>query len=140
MSNPGKHPIDAESPIGKLRLAVGDTSYTALTPPVAGQVDYANFSDAELQELVDLAGENRYRAAAMAWAKLAAIAAASSVSIKTNDLGYSRDRTASELRELAKFWAKLATEQDEGNADESIEIVGITPLDSAGYSRAFGII
>lgn len=131
MANLGLHPIDSGTPEGALRLSLGDTLFTEVTPEPTPPnvrdeprlVSYANFSDDALEQLMVDAGGITLRAKAYAYAELAAIASASSVTIKTNDLGYTKDRTATELRELAKFWSSEADKRDDANLDESFEIV-----------------
>lgn len=126
MANIGIHPLDTSTPEGSLRLSLGDTLFTEIdgeptTEP--REVNYANFSDDKLEQLMVEAGGSTLRAKAYAYAELAAIAAHRSVTIKTNDLGYTKERTASELRELAAFWSDEADKADEVALDESFEIV-----------------
>lgn len=131
MANLGLHPIDSSTPEGALRLSLGDTLFTELTPeptppavrPEPREVSYANFSDASLEQLMVDANGSVLRAKSYALAELAAVAAAKSVTIKTNDLGYTKERTATELRELAKFWSAEADKQDDAALDESFAIV-----------------
>lgn len=132
MANIGIFPIDKNSPVGQLRLTVGDTIFTELPgatepppepPPEPRNVDYANFSDDELEVLLAGADGSLPRATSRAYAKLAAIAAATGVTIKTNDLGYANEKRASELRELAKYWAAEADTADDMASDDIFEIV-----------------
>ena len=123
MENIGLHPLDPSSPVGKLRLSLGDTSVTDCG---SGQASYANFSDAKLAQLLEDAGGSILRAKAFAYAELAAIAAANQITIKTNDLGYSKDRTAGELRALSEFFSTEADKAEDAALDESLEIVGFT--------------
>ena len=131
MANLGLHPIDSGTPEGALRLSLGDTLFTEVDPeptppavrPEPREVSYANFSDDALEQLMVDAGGSTLRAKAYAYAELAAIASHKSVTIKTNDLGYTKERTASELRELAEFWSREADKRDEIDLDSSFEIV-----------------
>lgn len=128
MANIGTFPPDPSAPAGALRLSIGDTSFEELpgaqVPPVEPRdVDYGNFSDASLSQLMTDSAGGVIRAKAFALAELAAIAAAHSVTIKTNDLGYSKERTATELRELAKFWSLEADKADEAAQEDSFESV-----------------
>ena len=116
MANPGINPPDKSTPVGQLRLSIGDTQYD----PENG---YANFSDDELEQLLTNAGGALLRATAIAYAQLAAIAAYRSISIKTNDLSYAVEKTSTELRELAKFYSTEADKADDAALDESFEIV-----------------
>lgn len=125
MANDGAYPIDVATPVGQVRLNVGDTEFTELDPADLNVKNYANFSDAELASLLFTADGNVLRATAWAFAKLAALAAASptgSVSIKTNDLGYTSKRAA-DLIELASWWGDQADAQDDMDSDDLLEIV-----------------
>ena len=129
MANIGIHPIDTAAPIGQLRLSIGDTLFTELpgadTTKEPRNVSYANLSDAELEALVASSAGSVLRATAYAYAKLAAIAAAApggSVTIKTNDLGYT-SKKASDLLDLARFWSGEADIEADASSDDSFEIV-----------------
>lgn len=123
MANVGISPIDKDSPVGKLRLSIGDTNSKPLDPVVDGKADYANLSDAELEGFLESADGSTIRATGFAYLRLATIAAARTVTIKTNDLGYANERRATELRELAKLWFAQADAADENAADDNLEIV-----------------
>lgn len=135
MANIGADPIDSSTPVGQVRLNVGDTNCIPLDPPVDGQADYANFSDAELGALLTTSDGNVLRATAWAWAKLAALAAAKAVTIKTNDLGYTKERSATELRALADWWKAEADYADEITSDDLLEIVHFAGFDHSASER-----
>ncbi|QIK64516.1 hypothetical protein G7068_16195 [Leucobacter viscericola] len=135
MINLGARPIDKDSLVGQVRLSIGDTNFTELEPVETSVVNYANFSDDELEVLLAGADENVLRATARAYAKLAAIAAATGATIKTNDLGHSTERRAGELRALADWWRGEADAADELASDDFLEIVRFPGTDFTDPAR-----
>jgi hypothetical protein len=61
--NVGAHPVDVQTLAGKVRLLVGDTDPSPLVPEVAGQGEYAWYSDTELEALGSLNGDSPKRTA-----------------------------------------------------------------------------
>lgn len=125
MANKGASPIDKSTLVGQVRLNVGDTASVPLDPAQPGFADYANFSDDELESLLISSGDNVIRATAWAYGKLATLAAAApggSVTIKTNDLGYTSKREEALLK-LADWWSAQADNADAEASDDLLEIV-----------------
>lgn len=105
MSNVGIAPPDLTTPIGKLRSLIGDVAYVALVPPVAGEGDYTNFSDDQLQSFIDLAGgENLAYATGYAYSTLAGQFAADALKVTTDDESIDLTGRADAMRKLADQW------------------------------------
>lgn len=122
--NPGAYPIDPMTPVGSLRLALMDTDFEPLEPPVTGQVSYTNFSDAELQALLIQGGGNETRAMGYALLRKADAAAAEAVSVRTQDLSADLSRKAEQYRLLAQVYFGRADADDAASGtDEAFEIV-----------------
>lgn len=133
MPNLGAAPLDPETPVGQLRANLGDTGFTELEPPVAGQVDYANFSDAALEAFLAGASGNVARATGAAYMQLAAIYAAAGKSIKTDDLAHDDRQRGADLFEVAKWWFSHA---DAAEAAAAAEIFEIAPFAGRAKPRS----
>lgn len=125
MANPGAFPLDPSSPVGELRLVLGDTQSVPLDPPVTGQQDYTMFSDAELNQFISM-GSGTTGGAAYAYLQLAASAAMEAKNIATDDLRVSTEKRADALRELAKLWFTRA-DAEAAAEDEHFDIVPTGP-------------
>jgi len=105
MSNVGIAPPDFTTPIGKLRSLIGDVGYVPLVPPVAGEGDYSNFSDDQLQTFLDLGGgDNLAYGAGYAYSTLAAQFAADAMKVTTDDESIDLTGRADAMRKLADQW------------------------------------
>lgn len=109
MTNRGIAPLDPLTPVGQLRLLVGDTEYTELDP---GFGDYNNFSDAELEGFITSGGGSIVRASGFAYLRLAALAAAGAISWRSDDLAVDSKIVASEYRLLANIAFGQADTED----------------------------
>lgn len=110
MSNPGIAPPDVNTPVGAFRVAVGDTAYVALVPPLMGSADYTYFSDAELQSVLDATGGSPSNAGmAFAYRKLAAMLALKASNIQTDDLKVATEQRAEIMRKIANDFQGAAT-------------------------------
>lgn len=122
--NPGAYPIDPMTPVGSLRLALMDTDFVALEPPVTGQVSYELYSDLELQAILNQAGNNKTRAMGYALLRKADAAAAEAVSVRTADLSADLTRKAEQYRLLAQVYFGRADADDAASGlDEAFEVV-----------------
>lgn len=112
MSNRGVSPIDPATPVGQLRLAVADTASVALEPAEVGVVDYANYSDADLEAFLAAASGEPVRATGYAYLQLAAIYSAQGKSIRTDDLAISTLGRGADLIAVAKSYFAQADAAD----------------------------
>lgn len=130
MAHAGVSPLDPLTAVGQLRVNIGDTLSIALVPPVSGQADYANFSDADLEALLALSGDSVYRATGSAYMRLAAEYSALGRSVKTDDLGLDTRGRGSDLLKIAQFWFERADVADQSEADDYFELVApsFTPI------------
>lgn len=113
MVNRGVAPYDTSTPIGVLRVTIGDTIYAPLDPPESGFGDYEMFSDTELTGFVDLGEENVFRSAGFAFMSLAGKAALESKMIKDYDLQVDLRNRSRDLREAAFGFFAQADARDE---------------------------
>lgn len=102
--NPGVYPLVPTSDIGKMRLIIGDTESVPYDPVQPGYQNYAAFSDAELQALLDMSGGDFATAVGYAYLKLAGSAAGQSVEWSSDDLRVNLSKTPGELRQIAELW------------------------------------
>ncbi|GAB2702082.1 hypothetical protein BKA24_001727 [Microbacterium marinum] len=118
--NPGVYPISADSPVGRVRIHVGDTeSQGELLPPVPGQVNYAVWSDAALEAYLTTAGGNELRAAAHAVNTLAiAYAQQGRVGVRADDLQLTMPDRGAPLAEIAERLYRSADAADAAAADD----------------------
>lgn len=135
--NPGKVPLDPDSDVGKLRLIIGDTAYQEYDPPEPGWGNYAAFSDAELQALLDAADGDFNSAVGYAYLKLAGAAIGAAFEWATDDLRVNLSRTPSQALEIAKFW--FGRGSAEGGAIDVFEIGPFAPRDPRKDELAEGI-
>lgn len=125
MANPGVAPLDPQSPVGQVRLNLGDTIYVPLVPPVQGQGEYNNFSDDAIEGFIAAAGGNPAGATGYGYLQLAAIAALTSGTITTDDLSVKQENRATELRQIAAAWFGRGNDAD--NAAGLNEYFNIVP-------------
>ena len=125
MANIGVYPVDPTTPVGKLRSDIGDTNGAPIDP-IPPETDpttanYQYFSDADIENILEQAGDNYSRALSYAYIKLAAAFSAQSVSAKTYDLSVDLTKRASDFRSLANFWRVDADSKDkDAGLDEGI--------------------
>ncbi|UOE45986.1 hypothetical protein [Agromyces larvae] len=112
----GLYPLDPNTPVGQLRVNVGDTGFTL-------EDGYANFSDVELEALLAQSSGNIARATGNAYLRLSAIYAAMGRSVKTDDLGLDTKGRGGDLLEVAKEWFARAAEADLAEAQGYFDIV-----------------
>lgn len=137
MSNSGVYPIDTDTEVGQLRYAIGDIDSVAFDPVQPGFQDYTNFSDEELEGFL-AQGVTVTRAAGWAYMRLAAIATASALDWKSDDLSVRLTERAKLLRQIAKDFFDQADDEDErGAADAiSIEYPFGNPFNACDYPEA----
>jgi hypothetical protein len=112
MTNLGIAPLNPSTPVGQLRVNLGDKSFKPLDPPIPGAGDYANFSDADLTALLAGAAGSVSRATGAGYMQLAAVYIATGRSIKTDDLAIDTRQRGKDLFEVAKWWFTHADEAD----------------------------
>ncbi len=101
--SPGARP-GVNPQIDSLRALTGDTGYTEYVPSNPDYVNYAAFSDAEMQAMLDLANGDLATAVGYAFLRLAGVAAGSAVEWASDDLKVNLSKTPSELRAIANMW------------------------------------
>lgn len=123
--NRGVAPPDTDTPVGSVRVGLGDTSWVELDPPEPGFGNYQLFSDSELELFLVLSDGNVPRAIAMAYIKLAASWNSSSATIRTDDLQYSVKDSVGSWLNLADYWNKIADDEDSRAADDMFDMVDV---------------
>lgn len=123
MANIGITPPAPESPVGALRLLVGDFASIPLDPDQEGLGDYSVWSDAALSVALASAMGNAYRAAWSLYIGLAAEYMQSSRSIKTDDLAIDTRGRGSDLLRVAQSFLDEATAIESATADEAFAII-----------------
>jgi hypothetical protein len=121
--NRGASPIDPATPVGALRLLVGDTEGIALTPPEPGFLDYSVWSDDALESVLAAQGDNQLRAAGTLYLQLAAQYTQSGRSIKTDDLALDTKSRGSDLLKIAQAFIDEATANDNAAANDFFQII-----------------
>lgn len=132
MTNKGVAPADLTTPVGQLRVNLGDLSYVELEPPEPGFGDFANYSDAELEAFLTSANDNVATATGFAYMQLAAVYAVSGRDIKTDDLAISTKSRGSDLLQVAKSWLAEGAAQNAQDAVDYIDIVTPYPRPTLG--------
>lgn len=123
MTNRGLRVYDASTSTGELRLNLGDTNFTELTPSEVDYVSFDYFSDATLDSFIESADESITRATGYAYRSLAGILTMSAVSIQTDDLRISTIERAKLMRELASDWLASADSEDQAAAGDIFDVV-----------------
>lgn len=124
MANPGVAPLNPATPVGQVRLNLGDTTYVPLVPPVEGQGDYNNFSDEAIEGFIAAASGNPASATGYGYLQLAAIAASSGSNVVTDDLQVDTSKRATEFRQIAAAWFGRGADADaEAGLNEYFNIV-----------------
>lgn len=113
MANPGTFPIDPASPVGQVRLFVGDVNAVELSPAVEGQRSFDWFADAELEQFLTAAGGSVQRATGYAIMQLATGAALKDGrAIKTDDLSVGASTKGASLLSIAQAFFAEADSAD----------------------------
>jgi hypothetical protein len=99
MANTGVAPVDLGSNIGRVRVLLGDTDPINVANNIG---EYLFFSDAEIESILTMYGDNPKLAAARALETIAGSQALLLKSWSTDDLSVRGDQIAKELREVAK--------------------------------------
>lgn len=117
--NVGIAPPDPTSPVGRFRLMAGDTDFKPLDPPVAGQGEYEDASDDEIQSYLDATSGNLNRALGTYFLAMAAAAASEAKLIQDYDLRLSTVSRAGDLRRVGQAFLAQAESDDmvEGGTD-----------------------
>jgi hypothetical protein len=124
------------SPIGQLRVLVGDTASAALQPPMPGEVDYAVFGDDTLATALETAAGNVYRAAGNLYSALAVEYIQQGKSIRTDDLSIdTRTRGADLAKVAASFWEQADAHDAAAGADGFMIIPFAGRAPRHGYIR-----
>ena len=123
MSNPGVAPLNTATAVGQFRVRYGDTEYVPLSPVVAGEGDYTELSDSEIQLFLSVSRDSVPRAIADYYGTLAGLAAKKSMAVKDYDLSVDLKNQYKSLLETAAWWDARADAEDE--FDGSAEILDI---------------
>lgn len=105
--NRGVAPLDPTTDVGKLRSALGDTTYTELDPPEPGYGNYADYSDLELEAFIAQGGSVE-GGASRAYMQMAGAAAREAKNIQDFDLKINTEKRAEYLMQLAGMWQDKA--------------------------------
>lgn len=117
MANPGVFPIDPSTPVGQVRLFIGDVTARPLSPTVEGQASFDWFSDAELAQFLVSADGSVQRACGYAILQLATGAALKDGrAIKTDDLSVGASTKGASLLAVAQAFFAEADAADEGDS------------------------
>jgi len=112
MANRGVAPFDPDTGVGVLRVTIGDTMFTNLTPPEVGYGDYEIFSDEELEQFIEIGNDNNLRAAGFAYMSLAGKAALEAKMVKDYDLQVDLKSRSIQLRETAAEFFRQADSEE----------------------------
>lgn len=138
MSNKGISPIDAGTPVGALRLLVGDTASIPLDPAEDGFADYSVWSDDALLTALATQADNQLRAAGTLYLQLAAQYAQVGRSIKTDDLALDTKGRGGDLLKIAQSFLDEATASDNAAAADFFQIVPFAGRRSTRCVRSEG--
>ena len=131
MSNVGVAPVDSETEIGQLRIALGDTNSVPLEPDEPGFANYEWFSDSELEQMIVSADGSLKRAEGYGLQKFARYLAMSATDIQTDDLRIKTIERAKLMRDLAND-ALAAADDEDARVDSDIFAIHAFP----GFPRA----
>lgn len=109
VENKGVAPPDTATDTGKLRVVLGDLSFTDLEPPELGFGNYTLFGDSELETFLEIGG-GLEAAASLAFMQLATSAAMESKTVRDYDLQVDLTKRSKEFRDLAQMWKDRADE------------------------------
>ena len=145
--NPGAHPLDPTTPVGRFRILYGDTDSEPYDPVVIGIQNYSELSDDEVEGFISQGGDSVPRGIGYLYIALAGQAAKQSKVVQDQDLRVDLTKRAADLRAIADVWFGSADDDDLVNAEEAFEIVptgqrcgGVIPEGSpATWGRVYGI-
>ncbi|WP_406245908.1 hypothetical protein ACI7YT_12770 [Microbacterium sp. M] len=123
MTNVGIAPPQPATPVGQLRLLVGDKNFTALEPPMTGLGNYAIWSDDALAVTLATAGGSQYRAAWSLYLGLAAEYAQRGKSIRTDDLAIDTKGRGDTLVKVAESFLSEAESAEAAEASDFFQLV-----------------
>ena len=113
MANIGVAPPDPTTLVGQFRIVYGDSEFIELDPPVPGQGEYSELSDAEIESFLAQGRDSVTRAIGFYYLALAGQAAKQSMSVADYDLRVDLTKRAGDLREQAQYYFRQADEEDE---------------------------
>lgn len=128
--NPGAHPLDPSSDVGKFRMLISDVTSEPYDPPVPGIQNYAVLSDAEIEAYLEAGDGSVLRAIGFYYMALAGEASSQSMTIKDYDLSVSFATRAGDLRNMALLWFQKADDEDSAAAEDAMMIVPVGRRDS----------
>lgn len=115
--NEGIAPPQTDTDLGRLRVVIGDTSYTVVSPGIGS---YTMFGDAELEAFLEQSDDSIWRAAGWAYTTLASQAALQSSSIKDYDLAVDTKNRSADLLKVAQAFFDQADLEDNADAFEIV--------------------
>ena len=121
--NPGAHPLDPTTPVGRFRILYGDTDSEPYDPVVTGIQNYQELSDDEVEEFISQGGDSIPRGIGYLYIALAGQAAKQSKVVQDQDLRVDLTKRAADLRAIAEVWFGSADDDDLVSAEEAFEIV-----------------
>lgn len=119
----GRYPIEPETPVGQVRLIVGDIRITNDPCPPGSMGHYEMFSDDQIRAFLEAADGSVDLAVAYAYLNLAGRAASESETVKDYDLTVDLTKKATDYRNLAEIWFDRARHGDDLEAEDAFEIV-----------------
>jgi hypothetical protein len=120
MPNTGVAPLDPTTPVGQVRLSLGDTDATNIS---GGSGSYPWFGDDELNALLTTGSDSVARATGLALKRLALNYALQGRSIKTADLALDSTKRGDSIAAIAQSWLDQADLEDERDAKDTFLIV-----------------
>lgn len=132
----GIAPADPTTPVGKFRLAAGDSEYEPYAPPEPGFGLYQLWTDDEITALIAIAGGSIARAISLAYAQIGASYAASGATIKTDDLSVSVKDSVGNWLSLSRYWADIADAEDGRAVDDYFDLVDVGQREYCGKPEA----
>lgn len=118
--NLGAYPIDSATPVGQLRIAVGDVSGTEFVPALAGFRSYKYFSDAELAVFITTSGGSIMRAHGLAYMQLGAVLGEQQAArIAAKDLSVDLSRKGGSFMETGKALLIAANAAESAQASQA---------------------
>ena len=124
MANVGAWPLDPLTPVGALRLEVGDTDGSPMLAPDDDKAEFQWFSDIELEAIYDAADGSATRATGLAYRRIAVYLTIEATDIQSDDLRIRTIERAKAMRELANDYINDAAADDER---AGAEIFGVAP-------------
>lgn len=101
-SNVGVYPFNPASPVGNVRVLIGDTDPQQINPPLGISGEYVFYSDAEIEAFISMYGDDPRLAAARILISIAGSQALLLKKWSTDDLSVDGAAIAEALRKLAK--------------------------------------